>query len=148
MQILKDKASTYTLKTTKSEFNKVKIRSSADCYEFIKQFYGDDIEIMESFFLVLLNRANTTIGWVKISQGGLTGTVADPRIIAKYAVDSLACAVILAHNHPSGNLQPSEQDNLLTKKIKGGLQLLDIQVLDHIILTETAYYSFADEGQL
>ena len=132
---------------TKSDFPKVKISQSRDAYEFIKNFYETDIEIYESFYLLLLNRANTTTGYVKISQGGTAGTVADVKIIAKYAVDSLSSAVILAHNHPSGNLKPSEADIQLTKKVREALRLFDIDVLDHIILTsENGYYSFADEG--
>lgn len=130
----------------KSNYKKVKISSSRDAYEYIKSFYFDDISIFESFYLLLLNRANNTTGYVKISQGGITGTIADPRIIAKYAIDSLCTSVILAHNHPSGNHYPSEADKNLTTKIKTGLLLFDITTLDHIILTEDGYYSFADEN--
>jgi DNA repair protein RadC len=93
-----------------------------------------------------LNRANTTIGYAKISQGGLTGTVVDPRLVAKYAVESLAVGIILAHNHPSGNLKPSPQDIDLTKKIKLGLHFLDIEVKDHLILTSTGHYSLLENG--
>lgn len=99
-------------------------------------------------FLLLLNNSNNTLGYVKISQGGITGTVVDIRIIAKYAIESLATAVILCHNHPSGNLKPSEADKILTTKVYKGLELLDIKVLDHIILVPDSeeYFSFADEG--
>lgn len=138
----------FELKKVQTEFPQIKIHSSKDSQEFIRSFYGDDIEIYESFFILLLDRANTTIGYAKISQGGITGTVVDIRIIAKYAVDSLASSIILAHNHPSGTLKPSEQDLMLTKKIVSGLKLLDIQVLDHVILTKDSYYSFADNGTL
>ena len=96
----------------------------------------------------MLNQANKTIGYAKISQGGIAGTVVDVRIIAKYAVESLAVSVILAHNHPSGNLKPSEADLIITKKIKEGLKILDIKVFDHIILSADNYYSFEDEGNL
>lgn len=138
----------YELKKIQTDFPKVKIRSSKNSADFIRQFYSDDIEIYESFFLLLLNRANDTIGYAKISQGGTCGTVVDIKIIAKYAVDSLANSVILAHNHPSGTLSPSSQDIDITEKIKKGLSLLDIKVLDHIILTSSSYYSFADEGRI
>lgn len=138
----------YELKKIQSDFPAIKISSSDDSFEFIKQFYSDDIEIFESSFILLLNKANITIGYAKISQGGITGTVVDPRIVAKYAIESLATSVILAHNHPSGNLVPSKADLLITEKIKGGLSLLDITVLDHLILTSNSYYSFADEGKL
>lgn len=142
------KATIYSLKKTESEFEKIKISSSQDSVKYLRQFYLDDIGIYESFFLMMLNRANQVIGYVKISQGGITGTVADPILVAKYAIDSLAKAVILCHNHPSGNLNPSDADINLTAKIKQGLKLFDITVLDHIILTESSYYSFADEGDL
>jgi DNA repair protein RadC len=134
------------IKEKDTNFLKSKITSSRNCYDYIKQFYFDDIEIYESFFIVLLNRANNTIGYVKISQGGTTGTVVDIKIIAKYAIDCLANSVILAHNHPSGNTQPSEADIKLTKKCKEALSFLDITTLDHIILTPESFYSFADEG--
>lgn len=138
----------YTLKKLQSEFPSKKITSSKAGYEFISQFYLDDISIFESFFLLTLNNSNETTGYFKISQGGITGTVVDIRIVAKYAIENLATGVILAHNHPSGKLVPSEQDRQITKKIKEALKMFDIQVLDHLILTEQSYYSFADEGIL
>lgn len=145
---MKGKAVEYTLKANKTEFEKVKITSSYDSVKYLRQFFFDDISIYESFFLMLLNRSNTVIGYVKISQGGISGTVCDPLLVAKYAIDSLAKGVILCHNHPSGQLIASEQDNSITKKVKEGLKLFDISVLDHIILTEDSYYSYADEGTL
>ena len=145
---MKSKAVEYTLKANKTEFEKVKITSSYDSVKYLRQFFFDDISIYESFFLMLLNRSNTVIGYVKISQGGITGTVCDPLLVAKYAIDSLAKGVILCHNHPSGQLIASEQDNSITRKVKEGLKLFDISVLDHIILTEDSYYSYADEGTL
>ena len=133
---------------TPSNFEKVKIVSSKDAFKVIKQFYFDDIDIFESFFILCLNRNNQTIAYAKISQGGVTGTVVDIKLIAKYAIDCLASAVILAHNHPSGNLKPSNEDLAITKKVKEGLKILDISVLDHIILTSDGYLSFGDEGIL
>ena len=136
-----------TLKRIQSDFPKVKLLSSNDSAEFIRQFFGDDISIFESFFILMLNRANNTIGYSKISQGGIAGTVVDVRIIAKYAVDSLCCSIILAHNHPSGNTLPSQADSKITDKIKNALALLDVVLLDHLILTESdGFYSFADNG--
>lgn len=132
-----------------SGFQKAKISTSRDSEQFIRQFYFEDISIYESFFILLLNQAHNTTGYAKISQGGMTATVVDPRLVAKYAVEGLAARIILAHNHPSGNLQPSEADRQLTQRIKDGLALLEIKVLDHIILApEGGYYSFADEGLL
>jgi DNA repair protein RadC len=135
-------------KKTPSNFEKVKIVSSKDAFKVIKQFYFDDIDIFESFFILCLNRNNQTIAYAKISQGGVNGTVVDIKLIAKYAIDCLASGVILAHNHPSGNLKPSNEDLAITKKVKEGLKILDIQVLDHIILTSQGYLSFGDGGIL
>ena len=144
----KNTISEYSLKYTKSEIQKTKITSSESASKVIRQFYFDDINIYESFFILLLNRANTTTGFAKISQGGTAGTVVDIKIIAKYAVESLSSAVIICHNHPSGNKQPSEADINITKKIKDALLLLDIKLIDHIIITENDLYSFADNGDL
>ena len=136
------------LKKLQSNFPAQKINSSQTASDFIRQFYGDDLEIFESFFILLLNRANKTIAYAKISQGGVAGTLVDIKLIAKYAVESLGSGVILAHNHPSGNLTPSPQDKLLTKKCVEVLNLMDIKVLDHLILTADSYYSFIDNGDL
>lgn len=136
------------IKLTKkpSEFIKVQITSSKDCEQCLRNFFFNDLEIYESFFLLLLDRANNTIGYVKISQGGIFGTTVDVKLIAKYAIESLASSVILCHNHPSGSTKPSENDINMTKKISNVLNLFDCKVLDHIILTVDSYYSFADEG--
>lgn len=136
----------YELKKTKTTFPVVAISQSADAANFIREFYSDDIEIFESAFILLLNRANKTIGYAKISQGGIAGTVIDVKLICKYVVDSLASGVILCHNHPSGNLQPSNQDKEITIKVKQALGLLDSILLDHIILTKESYTSLKDEG--
>jgi DNA repair protein RadC len=137
-----------TLKHTKTDFPKARILSSQDSYNFIRQFYGDDIVLYESVFLLLLNRNNGTIGYVKISQGGVAGTVVDKLLVAKYAVESMSQAVILCHNHPSGNTRPSEQDKTLTRGVVEALKLFDIKTLDHLIITEDSYFSFTDEGLL
>ena len=136
----------YELRKNQTDFPKTKIQNANDSAEFIKQFYQGDIEIYESFFLLLLNNSNQTIGYAKISQGGVTSTVVDVKIIAKYAVDSLATGIILAHNHPSGNLTPSSADISITNKVKEAMKLFDIAVLDHIILTADSFYSFANNG--
>jgi DNA repair protein RadC len=102
----------------------------------------------EIFVVVFLNRANKIIDMKTISEGGLTGTIADPRIILKQALERNAVSIILCHNHPSGSLKPSRADEELTAKIKQASILLDIKVLDHIIVSEDGYYSFADEGIL
>ncbi len=138
----------YELKKIQSEFPKQKITQSYQAADFIKGFYGDDIEIFESFFILLLNRSNHTIGYAKISQGGTIGTIVDLKLIAKYCVDSLAQGVILAHNHPSGNINFSQADVDVTQKIKKALSYLDVEVIDHIVLTKSAYSSMADDNQL
>ena len=141
-------AKTYILKKADSSLQKVVMTNSDDVVKFARQFYFDDIEIFESFFIILLNRVNNTIGYVKISQGGTAGIVVDLKLIAFYAIETLSSSVILVHNHPSGNIKPSDADKTITKKIKGGLSLFDINVLDHVILSKESYFSFADEGIL
>ncbi len=138
----------YELKKNATDFVSTKLTTSKEAYDFIKQFYGDDIEIFESCFILLLDIRNKTIGYAKISQGGVVGTIVDVRLIAKYAVESLATSVVLAHNHPSGNLNPSQSDINLTQTVKNGLLLLDVKLLDHVILTNDGYYSFVDEGNI
>ena len=123
-----------------------KITSSRDAYEQIKPYLLDLPH--EEFWLLLLNRANEVIKPVQISQGGVSGTVADPKLIFKQAIDHLASAIILIHNHPSGNLTPSQADKDLTKRLKEAGKLLDTPVLDHLIFTDASYLSFADEGLL
>jgi len=129
-------------------FHKAKIESSKDVAEYMRQFWKDDIEIYESFFVMFLNRANNVDSWVKISQGGTVGTVIDTKIICKYAIDVLAQSVIVAHNHPTGNKTPSDADKQITKKIKDSLAFFDMQLLDHLIITKDSYLSFADNNIL
>jgi DNA repair protein RadC len=140
--------SLFSIKKNNTDFEKIKITSSRDAYNVIRQYYSDDIEVYESFFILLLNRQNQTIGFAKISQGGIVGTVVDVKIIAKYCIDSLCSGVILAHNHPSGNTNPSEADKVITNKIVKALELIEVNVLDHIILTIDNYLSFGDQGIL
>lgn len=148
MQPIKHTLPRFEITRVQSDFPSVKISSSSQAADFIRQFYGDDIFIFESAFILLLNNSNITIGFAKLSQGGVTGTIVDPRIVAHYAVSSLAVGVILAHNHPSGNLTPSEADKQITNKVKEGLKLLDISLIDHVILTGASYTSLADSGLL
>ncbi len=125
---------------------KFKILSSKDVYECLK---SDLLDLPhEEFWVLLLNRANRVIKKNQISQGGVAGTVADPKIIFKMALEELASGIILAHNHPSGNLTASQADIDLTKKLKESGNMLEIQVLDHLIIAGQKYFSFADEGLL
>jgi DNA repair protein RadC len=144
----KSKIDRITLKKEKSEIRKMKIKMSNDAYKYSLMFYEDDINIYESSFLILLNSANNTIGYAKISQGGVAGTVIDPIIIVKYAIDSLARSVIIVHNHPSGNVNPSDNDKLFTKKLNEALKLFQVSLLDSLVISEQKYYSFADNGLL
>jgi DNA repair protein RadC len=126
------------------------VRNSKDAFDYISRAFNDStIGLCEEFNVLLLNRANKIIGCLKLSKGGLTGTVVDIRILFATTLKSMACAIILAHNHPSGNLNPSEADKDLTSQIKQAGKLLDIQVIDHLILgINDDYVSFADEGWL
>jgi len=132
----------------KSEFFGEKIKSSVDSADFLRKFYSSDIDIYESMFLMLMDQAANVHGYVKISQGGTAGTVCDIKLIANYAISSLSESVILCHNHPSGNLQPSASDEKITARVKDALKLFDINLLDHIILSSEGYYSFADERKM
>jgi DNA repair protein RadC len=125
------------------------IASASDLYSILLQIWDKGkIEMVEEFKVVFLNRANKVIGVMDASSGGITGTVADPRIILAGAVKCCAVNIMLAHNHPSGSLKPSRADEQLTVKIKEAARFLDITVLDHMIVSTEGYYSFADEGIL
>lgn len=137
----------YKTKVKPSE--RPKVGTVKECYELLKELWNENtIEMQEEFKVLLLNRANKVIGVYEASAGGLTGTVADPRLILAAAIKSLAVSIILSHNHPSGNLKPSRADEELTQKIKVAASYHDIRVIDHIIITSEGYYSFADEGLL
>ena len=134
-----------------SRATKPVVKSSSDAAAIVRQFFPDGtIELQERFLVMYLNRANRVIGVYPVSVGGITGTVADPRIILAVALKVLATSLILVHNHPSGNIQPSVADKTLTAMIKTAAHYHDINVHDHLILTADAevYYSFADEGLL
>lgn len=145
---MKKKSVEFTLKAVKKDFPIEKIRSAQDIYNYARKFYFDDINIYESVFIIMLNQAMNTIGYAKISQGGVSSCLVDKRIVAKYAIESLASAVIFVHNHPSGCLNPSKYDDQQTKEIKGCLQVFDIRLLDHVIISEDSFYSYNDEGRL
>lgn len=125
------------------------IGSSKDAYNIlIKSWDQNKIEFVEQFKVLLLNKAQKVLGIYDVSTGGISGTVADPRIIFVAALKANACGMVISHNHPSGNLKPSRQDEELTQKIKYAGQFLEIKLLDHIIITSENYFSFADEGLL
>jgi len=123
-----------------------RITNSIDVVEIMKQ---DLIDLNhEEFWIIILNRANYVLRKNKISSGGISGTVADPKLIFKSALDHSGSSIILVHNHPSGNLQPSQADITLTKTLKEAGKFLEIPVLDHIIVSDNSYFSFADEGMM
>lgn len=137
---------TYKTKVKFAEMRKV--NTSKDAEEILRRIWSDCMELREEFYILLLNRANRVLGWYRISEGGTTGTVADARLIFSVALKCNATGIILAHNHPSGNTKPSNEDLNLTKRISEGGKLLEIKVYDHLILTSENYVSFADEGWL
>ncbi len=122
------------------------ITSSKDAVDIFQPLLGDKSH--EEFWILFLNRANHIIGKHHVSTGGMTGTVVDPKMIFKASLDAKAVGIILCHNHPSGNVKPSQQDTDLTKKIVAAGKLIEIAVLDHVIVSESAYFSFADEGMM
>ncbi|WP_236974434.1 RadC family protein [Membranihabitans maritimus] len=122
------------------------VKSSKDAYQYIKT-YVEDLN-HEEFWILLLNRSNKIIDQILISKGGVSGTIVDPKLVFKPALQKSASGIILTHNHPSGNLNPSKDDIRLTHKIKVAGKYLELEVLDHLIVTSTGYYSFADEGTL
>lgn len=148
LKMYKSKAYEFSLKCNESPFHKMKITCSRDIFKFASQLYADDIQIYESIFTVFLNRSNNTIGFVKISQGGISSTVLDVRLVLKYALESLCSAIILIHNHPTNNMMPSEPDIRITSKLKDAAKIMDITLLDHLIISKDNYYSFADENMM
>ena len=146
--VMVKKSIEYKLSANKCEFEQRNLISSNDVYEYAKQFYFDDLLIYESSFIILVNRASNAIGYAKISQGGVAGTFVDVKIVAKYVIESLCAGVIFVHNHPSGNVRPSLEDNRITDKLKKALSLFDIKLVDSIIISDNSFYSFSDEGLL
>lgn len=147
--IVREASFCWTSKTKVKQSELVKVRNSDSAYEYLKKVYGEDeMESREYFYVVFLNRANRIMGHNLVSMGGVSGTVVDPKMIFAPALSCGASAIIISHNHPSGNTSPSEQDIKLTRKLVECGKFLEISVLDHIIVTSETYYSFADEGTL
>lgn len=136
-------------KTKVKPSDRPKIGGSLDCYNILKDVFDPNkIEHIEEFIILCLNRNNKLLGWAKISTGGVSGTVTDPKVIFQIALNANASGIILSHNHPSGNLKASNEDIQITKRLKEAGKLLDIQVLDHIIITQESYVSLADQGEI
>jgi DNA repair protein RadC len=137
-------------KSKQKPCDRQKINSSDDANRILHSVWSDKVDYVEEFAILILNRANHVIGWIKISQGGTAGTIVDAKLIFQAALLANASGIILAHNHPSGRVKPSDQDITQTKKLKKAGEVLDIKVLDHIIISsdETSYFSFIDNGLL
>ena len=137
------------LKAKNGSIRKVKFTKSEDCYKYFLEIFDEEsLEVYEQVMVVFLNNSNETVGWYKASQGGITGTVLDVRLVLKAALDCYATSMIICHNHPSGRLVPSQQDDNITQKLKRASDLIDIKLLDHLIITTYGFYSYQDEGKL
>jgi len=127
----------------------IKLTNSRSVFNLLLENWNHDtIQLLEEFKVLLLNRNNIVLGIYQVSKGGIAGTVVDPKLIFGVALKAVASSIILAHNHPSGNLKPSPEDIRITKKLVEAGKVLNIQVLDHLIISESGYYSFADESML
>jgi DNA repair protein RadC len=125
------------------------VKSALDAFSILRTFYSPDtINLQEEFWVLYLNRAGRVLGAFKASSGGMTGTVADTRIILGIALKIAATSIVVSHNHPSGNLVPSRQDLEVTQKLKNCAAMFDVKVIDHLIISDTAYHSLAEAGDL
>lgn len=124
------------------------VHSSEDANELLRKIWSKRMEHVEETYMLLLNRANRVLGYTQISQGGVHGTVVDIKVVFQTALMGNASGIIIAHNHPSGNLEPSLADKVLTRNLREAGEIITIQLLDHLILTKEGYYSMADEGHL
>jgi DNA repair protein RadC len=136
-------------KTKVKPIDRIKVLESKDAENIFRKLWDtDQMELREEFKILLLNRANTVLGVFNVSQGGVAGTVVDPKLVFQAALKANASAIILCHNHPSGNLQPSQADIKLTKQLQACGKFLELEVTDHIIITATEYYSMTDKGDI
>ena len=136
-------------KTKQNASERPKVLSSESVHKVLLNCYdADTVEFREYFKVLLLNRANRVLGVFNVSEGGISETVVDIRLILQSAILSNASGIILSHNHPSGNINPSQNDDIITRKIKEACKVMDIVLLDHIIITSESYYSYADKGRI
>ena len=136
-----------TLKYKSGNYNKTKISSSLDAYNVLMKIYDDDtLDYKETAYALFLDKANKTIGWLKISDGGTSATIVDPKIIFVTALKCNASGIILSHNHPSGQMKASYEDKNITDKIVSVGNLLGVNILDHLIIARFGYLSMCDEG--
>jgi DNA repair protein RadC len=126
-----------------------KVRGSKAIYDLLINCYdADTIELKESFKVLLLNQNHKVLGLMNISEGGISGTIVDIRLILQAAILGNASGIIISHNHPSGNLTVSVQDDFVTKRVKQACEIMNIDLLDHVVVTPESYYSYADEGRI
>jgi DNA repair protein RadC len=136
-----------TLKYKTGNYKKTKISTSLDAFQVLLELYDDDtVDYKETAYALFLNKANNTIGWMKISEGGTSSTIIDQKIIFATALKCNASSIILSHNHPSGQLRASDEDRKMTERIVSIGFILGIEVLDHVIVCRSGYYSMNDEG--
>ena len=140
----------YKLRYNRTQAESLCLKNSKQIFDFLYNnvYDHDEINIFESIYVVLLSAANEVKGFAKIGQGGVSSTLADIRLISKYAIESLASAIVITHNHPSGNTKPSKKDEILTKDVKKAMDIFGIVLLDHVIISDRGYFSFIDSGLL
>jgi DNA repair protein RadC len=133
-----------------NKFPKVQLKNADDVQKYIRQFWGTDINFIESSVAVYMDNNNKVLGWAKISTGGIDCCIVDIRVIMKYAIDLLATGIILAHNHPSGKLTPSNIDDRLTTDLKNACDIMRFQLLDHVIIApnDNEFYSYRESGHI
>ncbi len=149
MKTFKSPLPELSLRYKTTDQKKVKINCSHHAHDLLRELYDKDtIEYLESSIVIFLNRANNTIGWMRISLGGQSGTVIDGKVLFATALQCGATGIILSHNHPSGDHKPSQSDLQLTKQLVEVAKYVDLQILDHVRITVQSYFSFADEGLL
>ncbi len=147
MQTMKNFIRVIVVSYSSGDSNKIKITSSQKAFEsFLSSWNFNTIELQEEFKVMVLNRNNEVLGICPLSRGGVSGTIVDAKLVFSIALKCNASSIIVAHNHPSGNLKPSDADIKLTKKLKQAAAYLDIQFLDHVIVTKNGYTSFSDKG--
>jgi DNA repair protein RadC len=135
------------VKVSVTKGDKVTITSPEKMVEVMRSIFdADTILWTEEVIMVCLNRANDVVGYYKVSSGGFSGTVLDPRVVMTIALNNASSSIILAHNHPSGNLKPSEGDKSITEKVKNACAFFDMKLLDHLIITDESYFSFNEGG--
>lgn len=135
-------------KEIETSYKRVQVTSAKDVADYVRPFISETLMAFETFIVIGLNRANNTVGWGIVSQGGLSSVLVDMRILMKMALDMCCNSIILCHNHPGGTLAPSAEDRALTKRVASACELVDLRLLDHVIITNNDYYSFADHAEL